>query len=309
MVDFKSKSLISTKLLTKAEVEKILDVADKFLPFARKEETSDIMKGRVMASLFYEPSTRTRLSFETAMQRLGGSVVSVVGLESSSLAKGETLSDTARVVETYADIIAVRHPKPGAPREMASAVQIPVLNAGDGAGEHPTQALLDLFTIRSEKGKIDGLKIAMVGDLKFGRTVHSLSYLLAHYDVEILLVSPEQLRMPQEVTDYLKEHEVPFKEMEKMDKALKEADVCYMTRIQQERFDDPSEYEKFKGYYILTRELIEKHNPDLTIMHPLPRVGEISMNVDDLPGAAYFRQMQNGVAVRMALLALTLGKA
>ncbi len=309
MMEFKGADILSTKALSKSDIEKVMETAQKFLPNAKKEETSDLLKGFVMASLFYEPSTRTRLSFETAVQRLGGSVVSVVGLESSSLVKGETLSDTAQVVQTYADVIAVRHPKPGAPAEMAQAIDIPVLNAGDGAGEHPTQALLDLFTILNERGTLDGLTVALVGDLKFGRTVHSLVYLLSHYDVNLILVSPDQLKMPSEVTDDLTEKGALFDETENLEQALEKCDVCYMTRVQQERFKDPSEYERFKDYYVLTKELVEKYNPEMTIMHPLPRVGEISLNVDELPGAAYFRQMENGVAVRMALLALVLGKA
>lgn len=308
MKDFSGANILSTKALSKSEIEKILETAEKFLPHANKEETSDLLKGKMMASLFYEPSTRTKLSFETAMQRLGGSVVSVVGIESSSLAKGETLSDTAKVVATYADVIAVRHPKPGAPREMADAVDIPVLNAGDGAGEHPTQALLDLFTVKNERGKIDGLTVALVGDLKFGRTVHSLVYLLSHYDVNVILVSPDKLKMPEVVTNDLTEKGVVYNETESLEDALAKADVCYMTRVQKERFDDPEEYERLKDVYVLTKELVEKHNPEMTIMHPLPRVGEISLNVDELPGAAYFRQMRNGVAVRMALLSLVLGK-
>ncbi|MEZ4087292.1 MAG: aspartate carbamoyltransferase [Candidatus Gracilibacteria bacterium] len=307
MVDFLGQDVLSTKSLSKSEIEKVMTTAEGFLPYANKEKTTEILKGKLMASLFYEPSTRTKLSFESAMQRLGGRVVSVVGIESSSLAKGETLSDTAKVVETYADVIAVRHSQPGAPREMADAVDIPVLNAGDGAGEHPTQALLDLFTIQNERGKIDGLTIALVGDLKYGRTVHSLAYLLAHYDVNLILVSPDQLKMPAEVTNDLAEKGVVFSETEDFEESLKQADVCYMTRIQKERFADPAEYDRFKDVYILTKELVEQSNPEMTIMHPLPRVGEISLNVDELPGAAYFRQMRNGVAVRMALLSLVLG--
>lgn len=309
MKEFAGSDILTTKAFSKSEIEKVLETAEQFLPYANKEKMSDLLKGKLMASLFYEPSTRTKLSFETAMLRLGGSVVSVVGIESSSLAKGETLSDTAKVVATYADVIAVRHPKPGAPREMAEAVDIPVLNAGDGAGEHPTQALLDLFTIKNERGTIDGLTVALVGDLKFGRTVHSLVYLLSHYDVTILLVSPDKLKMPEEVVNDLTEKGVIFQETESLEDALAKSDVCYMTRVQKERFDDPEEYERLKDVYVLTKELVEKHNPDMTIMHPLPRVGEISLNVDELPGAAYFRQMRNGVAVRMALLSLVLGKA
>jgi len=308
MTDFKGADILSTKSFSKSDIEKIVEVADEFLPYAKKEKSSELLKGQVLASLFYEPSTRTRLSFETAMERLGGNVITVTGTESSSLAKGETLSDTARVIENFADVMVVRHNKPGSVDEMGRAANVPVINAGDGEGEHPTQALLDIFTMIKERGELEGLTVAMVGDLKYGRTVHSLSYLLAHFGVKLILVSPDQLKMPGEVTDYLKEKGIEFEETEDMEEALKHAEVCYMTRVQKERFDDPAEYEKFKNFYVLTKEGIEKHNAKMTIMHPLPRVGEISLNVDDLPGAAYFRQVQNGVAVRMALLALVLGK-
>ena len=303
-MDFKGASIVSTKDLEKSDIEKVMQVAEKFLPLAKKEGKSDLMEGKVLASLFYEPSTRTRLSFETAMERLDGKVITVTGAEGTSLKKGETLRDTAKVVENFADVIVIRHSQPGSVREMAECVGVPVINAGDGAGEHPTQALLDVFTIQKECGKIDGLTIAMVGDLKYGRTVHSLSYLLAQYDVNLILVSPDLLKMPAEVTGALKN----FEETESLEDALKKADVLYMTRIQQERFDDPAEYERFKDHYVLSRVLIETHNKDVVIMHPLPRIGEISLDVDDLPGAVYFRQVQNGVAVRMALLALVLGK-
>lgn len=308
MFEFKGADIIGTKNLSKTDVDRIVGVADEMMEYATKEKQSDLLKGMVLASLFYEPSTRTRLSFETAMHRLGGSVITVTGTESSSLAKGETLSDTARVVENFADIMAVRHNLPGSVKEMADAASVPVINAGDGEGEHPTQALLDVYTMIKERGELDGLTVAMVGDLKYGRTVHSLSYLLSHYGVKLIFVSPDALKMPLEVQEYLNDRNVEYEETEEMEEALRHAQVVYMTRIQEERFSDKSEYEKFKNCYVLTRELIEKHNGKMTVMHPLPRVGEISLNVDDLEGAAYFRQVQNGVAVRMALLALLLGK-
>lgn len=308
MKDFAGADIVSTGDLSRSEIEHILQVADDFLPIALKQKSSNLLEGKILAALFYEPSTRTRLSFETAMQRLGGRVITAVGMEYSSLAKGETLYDTGKVVENFADVIAMRHPQPGSARELASSASVPVINAGDGAGEHPSQALLDVFTIQKEHGKIDGLTIAMVGDLKYGRTVHSLSYLLSHYKVKLMFVSPERLKMPEEITTYLKGKKIDFEEMEELEPALKNAQVIYDTRVQKERFADQEEYERFKHYYVLTRELIEKYNKKLTIMHPLPRIGEISLNVDELPGAAYFRQVQNGVAVRMALLALVLGK-
>jgi aspartate carbamoyltransferase len=308
MTTFKDKDILSTKDLSLGEIEKIMETAGNFYPVAKKEKQSDLLKGFLLASLFYEPSTRTRLSFETAMQRLGGRVISVSGMEGSSLAKGETLLDTGRVVSRFADVIAIRHPQPGSADEFAIGADIPVINAGDGAGEHPTQALLDLYTIKRERNKIDGLTVAMVGDLKFGRTVHSLSYLLSHFGINLILVSPDQLRMPKSVISHLKEKKIEYKETEQLNEALKHADVIYMTRVQKERFADPAEYERFRGYYILTKEQVEKYNRKMLILHPLPRVGEISLDVDELPGAAYFRQVENGVAVRMALLSLVLGK-
>lgn len=308
-MDFKGGDIISTATMSRGDIDRIMQTAERFLPEANKEKTSDVLEGKVLAALFYEPSTRTRLSFETAMLRLGGKVINVVGMDSSSLAKGETLRDTAKVVENFADVIAMRHPREGSVAEVAEAAGIPVINAGDGAGQHPTQALLDVFTIMQERKKLEGLTIAMVGDLKYGRTVHSLSYLLSHYGVRLILVSPDQLKMPQEVKDHLTRKNIEFSETEKIEEALKHAEVIYSTRVQRERFTDEAEYERFKHYYVLTRKDIEKHNAKMTILHPLPRVGEISLDVDDLPGAAYFRQVKNGVAVRMALLALLLGKA
>jgi aspartate carbamoyltransferase len=309
MMDFKGADILSTSGFTREDVDKIMEVAAKFLPVAKKEQTSDILAGKVLAALFYEPSTRTRLSFETAMIRLGGRVLTVVGMDSSSLAKGETLSDTGKIINNYADVIAMRHSQQGSVGEVAAAADVPVINGGDGTGEHPTQALLDVFTILQEKNVVDGLTIAMVGDLKNGRTVHSLSYLLSLFKVKLILVSPEKLKMPVFVTDALKSRGIVYTETESLEEALKNAQVVYSTRVQKERFEDPAEYEKYKHYYILSRALIEKYNKDLTILHPLPRVGEITEDVDGLPGAAYFRQARNGVAVRMALLAMVLGKA
>jgi aspartate carbamoyltransferase len=308
MSNFPTKDLLSGATLSKGNIERILEIAETMAPYANKEKQSDLLAGKVLATLFYEPSTRTRLSFETAMNRLGGRVITVTGMESSSLIKGETLYDTGKVVENFADIVAMRHPTPGSVAELAGAVQIPVLNAGDGAGEHPTQALLDMLTIKKERGTIDGLTIALVGDLKFGRTVHSLTYLLSHFKVKLILVSPERLRMPAEQLQHFKDQKIECIETESLEEGLKHAQVVYMTRVQKERFDDPAEYEKYKHFYILTREMVERHNAQMTIMHPLPRVGEISLDVDDLAGAAYFRQVKNGVALRMALLAVMLGK-
>lgn len=290
-------SLLSTKNLSKDYVDQIMVKAKEMELYA-----GDTMKGKILAALFYEPSTRTRLSFETAMLRLGGQVISVSDVGSSSLTKGETLADTAKVVSKYADIIAFRHPKVGAAKEMADSASVPVINAGDGSADHPTQALLDLYTIIKEKGKVDGLSITISGDLKNSRTASSLVYLLAHYDVKLKFLAPAQLSMKDEVKDFLNEKGLAFEETTDMNEALNGADVLYATRIQHERFKDLAEYEKLKDSFVFNREILEKHNPDMIIMHALPRVNEIAVDVDNMPGAAYFRQVGNGVSVRMALI-------
>lgn len=307
-MEFKGADILSAKQFNRGDIETVLKMAQKLEPFASKKKWGNLLDGKLLASLFYEPSTRTRMSFETAMTRLGGSVISVVGMEFSSLSKGETLYDTGKVVENFADVVVMRHPEDESVEKLASGASIPVMNAGDGANEHPTQSLLDLYTIQNELGKLDGFTIAMVGDLKFGRTVHSLSQMLSHFDCEMIFVSPPELKMPEGICRALKEKNVSYKETADMGEAMKRAQVLYMTRIQQERFADVKEYEKHRDAYVLTRELIEEKNPKLMVMHPLPRIWEIKQDVDDLPGAAYFRQVANGVAVRMALLALVLGK-
>lgn len=299
---------MSAKQFNRGDIELVLKVAKKMEPFAGKKKWGSILQGHLMASLFYEPSTRTRMSFETAMNRLDGRVVSTVGLQFSSLTKGETLEDTGRIVENYADVIVMRHPEDGSVERLAAGANVPVINAGDGANEHPSQSLLDLYTMQKELGKLDGLTVAMVGDLKYGRTVHSLATALSHFEVELLFVSPPELKMPESICRLLKEKNVAYKETADMAEAMKWADVFYMTRIQEERFSDKEEYEKHRNVYVLTRELIEEKNPKQIIMHPLPRIWEIEHDVDNLPGAAYFRQVGNGVAVRMALLSLVLGK-
>lgn len=305
---FKGADILSVKQFNRGDIDLVLKAARKMEPFALKKKFGEILKGYVMASLFYEPSTRTRLSFEASMVRLGGSVISVTGQEFSSLSKGETLQDTGKIVSMYADVIVVRHGATGAPAKLADGASVPVINAGDGIGEHPTQALLDLYTIQKERGKIDGLKIGLVGDLKFGRTVHSLSQALSHFNVELVFISPPELKMPEDITFLLREKGIQFTETSDLIGSLKELDVCYMTRIQQERFSDKEEYEKLKNVYVLTKELVTSKNNKLTIMHPLPRIGEIKEDVDELKTAAYFRQAQNGIAVRMALLSLVLGQ-
>jgi aspartate carbamoyltransferase len=308
MVDLKGKDILRADQFTRDEVELIIKTAQKFEDSLNKGRMLDNCRGLILATLFFEPSTRTRLSFETAMLRLGGQVITVADPQSSSVAKGESLHDTIKTVENYADVIVLRHPKIGAAAEAAAATERPVINAGDGAGQHPTQSLLDVYTILKEKGTIDGLTIACVGDLKYGRTVHSLAELLSLYKVRLIFVSPISLRMPAELINKLKEKGVPTEETEDLKEALKKSDVLYMTRIQKERFEDQTEYERLKGVYILTRSMLKNAKKGIIIMHPLPRVNEIATDVDSYEGAAYFRQVANGVPVRMALLALVTGR-
>ncbi|MBI3331909.1 aspartate carbamoyltransferase [Candidatus Peregrinibacteria bacterium] len=298
--------LISTKQLLRKDTDTILKVAAE-MEKVLKKGGDDRLHGKILAALFYEPSTRTRLSFETAMQRLGGELVTADGFQFSSLYKGESIEDTIKVVGQYADIIAMRHPEQGSADKAASVSPVPFINAGDGPGQHPTQALLDLYTIQAECGRVDGLHIAMVGDLRYGRTVHSLSFLLGLYkNIRFTFVSPHELTMPEKVTNFLKEQKIPYDETDKIDAALG-CDVLYMTRVQEERFADHSEYERLKDKYRLTASQVK--GKKVVVLHPLPRVGEIATDVDALPNAAYFRQVRNGVPVRMALLAMLLGDA
>lgn len=294
-------SLLTTKNLSKEFIESVMAKAKEMEGYK-----GDDMKGKVLAALFYEPSTRTRLSFETAMLHLGGQVLSVADSGTSSLRKGESLADTAKVVTQYADIIAIRHSKVGAAKEFAENSKVPVINAGDGSADHPTQALLDLYTIIKEREKVDGLTVTLSGDLKNSRTASSLIYLLANYDVKLKFLAPPQLPMKDEVKEFLSEKGIEFMETSDTDEALEGADVLYATRVQQERFKDASEYEKLKDTFVFNRATLEKHNPEMLIMHALPRVNEISTDVDDMPGAAYFRQVSNGVSVRKALISLLL---
>jgi carbamoyl-phosphate synthase/aspartate carbamoyltransferase/dihydroorotase/carbamoyl-phosphate synthase/aspartate carbamoyltransferase len=271
---------------------------------------TDLLRGRVLACLFYEPSTRTSASFIAAMERLGGSVIPITqGVQYSSVSKGETLADTIRTLEQYSDVIVLRHPEIGSAQEAAEAAAVPVINAGDGPGEHPTQALLDLFTIREELGTLDGLKIAMVGDLRFGRTVHSLTKLLLQYNVSLRFVSPEILRMPLNIMNQVIDRGINVRETHDVADVIENADVLYVTRVQKERFVDLGQYEEVKDQYVITPELMERAKKQMIVMHPLPRVGEIHTSVDSDPRAAYFRQVQNGMFIRMALLAAVLGKA
>jgi aspartate carbamoyltransferase catalytic subunit len=265
---------------------------------------ADRLRGRLLAALFYEPSTRTRLSFEAAMQRLGGRVMGTDNAkEFSSASKGETLEDTIRIVSGYADVIVLRHPEEGAARRAAAVADVPVLNGGDGRGEHPTQALLDLFTIREELHRIDGVRVAMVGDLANGRTVRSLASLLTRFqDIEIVFVAPPQVAVREDTTRYLDSHGVRWTETGDLRSVLPTVDVVYQTRIQKERFDDPAEYEAVRGIYVIDPDAMARLRPDAIVMHPLPRVDEIDPAVDGDPRAAYFRQARNGMHIRMALL-------
>jgi aspartate carbamoyltransferase len=269
----------------------------------------DLLKGKILASVFYEPSTRTSSSFTSAMERLGGSVIPINEVRYSSVSKGESLPDTVRTLEAYADVIVLRHPEVGSAALAAQYARKPVINAGDGVGEHPTQALLDLFTIKEELNQIDGLTITMLGDLKYGRTVHSLARLLSMYKIKINYVSPDILRMPDEIVNELNEKGIPQAAYTRLEEVLPTTDVLYVTRVQKERFTDPETYEAVKNVYVLTADLMKIAKEQMIVMHPLPRVGEISMDVDDDPRAAYFRQMEYGLYVRMALLAMVLGKA
>ena len=302
---FKGRDIVSIKDFTREEIDYILKVSEEMEKYVKTG--SDLLKGKIMATLFFEPSTRTRLSFEAAMKKLGGECIGFSSAEGSSVAKGENLSDTIRVVENYCDIIVLRHPLEGAAKFAAEVATVPVINAGSGAEEHPTQALLDLLTIKSEKERIDGLKIALVGDLKYGRTVHSLAYALSLYDVDLYFVSPEPLKMRENVLHDLKERNVTYHEYTKITDVISEVDVLYVTRIQKERFSDPAEYEKVRGSYKITLETLKEAKEDLVILHPLPRVEEIDFAVDQTPYARYFKQTYYGLLLRMALLALVLG--
>jgi aspartate carbamoyltransferase catalytic subunit len=308
MISLKGKDILHGNQFSKKDVSAIIEATADFEKELKKKDSLTLLKGKILATLFFEPSTRTRLSFETAMQRLGGGVISMGSVESSSVAKGETLVDTVRTVSQYADVIVIRHPRIGSAKEVADAVPIPVINAGDGAGQHPTQALLDIYTIHKELGTLKNLAVSMVGDLKNGRTVHALVELLSLFQARLYFVSPESLRMPEEITSSLKQKGIEVEETEDLLKAASHSDLIYMTRIQKERFGDLSEYEQVKGRYIIDGEFLKRLKKKITILHPLPRVDEISPAVDDYPGAAYFRQVKNGVFVRMALLSMVLGK-
>jgi len=303
------QDILSVKQFSRADLEKIFAVATEMRTMVERVGSFDLLKGKVMAALFYEPSTRTSSSFIAAIERLGGSAIPINEVRYSSVAKGESLPDTVRTLECYSDVIVLRHPETGAAATAAQYCRKPIINAGDGVGEHPTQALLDAFTILEELGHIEGLTVTMLGDLKYGRTVHSLARLLALYHVKLNYVSPEILRMPLHVVEELQAQGIVQHEYTTLDKVLPETDVLYVTRVQKERFEDLNEYEIVKNAYVITPDTLKPAKEKMTVMHPLPRVGEITMDVDADPRAAYFRQMEYGLYVRMALLAMVLGKA
>ena len=283
------------------EITAVLNLADEMI--AHPADFRDAMRGRILATLFFEPSTRTRLSFESAMLSLGGSVLGFSSADSSSTAKGESLTDTIRTVGCYSDIIAMRHPKEGAPMAASFHSPVPIINAGDGGHHHPTQTLTDLMTIRREKGRLDSMVIGLCGDLKFGRTVHSLIGAMSRYEgIRFVLISPPELKVPAYITRTLSDQGIPFTEVESMEEVMPELDVLYMTRVQKERFFNEADYIRLKDTYILDPEKLRAARADLSIMHPLPRVNEISVKVDDDPRAVYFKQVRNGRFVRMALI-------
>ncbi len=300
--------VIESQQFDRDKLEKLFEIATKMEKYSHEDK---VLHNMIMASLFYEPSTRTRMSFESAMIRLGGTVVSTESASHfSSASKGETLEDTIRIISAYSDVIVLRHYESGASKKASTVSRVPIINAGDGAGQHPTQALLDIYTIKKEMGKIDGLKIAMVGDLYYGRTVRSLCYLLAKYDnIKIHFVSPRIVRMRDDIKEYLDRHDIEWEENYNLHSVAPEVDVIYQTRIQRERFGDKQEdYKKIKGVYVVDKELMKTVKKHAIIMHPLPRVDEITKDVDDDPRAAYFRQAENGLYVRMALLKAVLFK-
>ena len=301
------RHLIDPLDFSKEEVEQLLDLADRII--ADPTAYQEVCAHKKLATLFYEPSTRTRLSFEAAMLNLGGSVLGFASADSSSASKGESVADTIRVISGYADIAAMRHPKEGAPLRASRYSGIPVINAGDGGHQHPTQTLTDLLTIRRRKGRLDHLTIGLCGDLKFGRTVHSLIKSLARYeDIRFILISPEELRVPDYIiNDVLVAKNIPYTEVRSLEDAMPQLDILYMTRVQRERFFNKEDYVRLKNSYILTEEKMKLGRPDLAVLHPLPRVNEIALSVDNDPRAAYFEQAHNGVYVRMALIMTLLG--
>jgi aspartate carbamoyltransferase catalytic subunit len=291
------KSLVSIHDFSKDELLYIVKQAAAF-----EKDHRPVLKGKVVATIFFEPSTRTRLSFETAANRLGARVVGFSDADNTSVSKGETLKDTIMMVSNYADLIVMRHPKEGSARYAAEISRVPIINAGDGANQHPSQTLLDMYSIQKTQGRLDNLTITMVGDLKYGRTVHSLLQAMSHFNTRFKFIAPPELRMPDEYKHYLAERGLPFTEHTELAESINDADILYMTRVQRERFSDPIEYEKVKNVYVLKNSLLKDTKPNMRILHPLPRVNEISADVDDNPKAYYFEQARNGVFTRMAII-------
>src|SRR6267378_1684686 len=307
MSDFQGRDILSIRDFSRADIDLVLKTARKMVPIALGTKRSRDLEGKILSTLFYEPSTRTRLSFESAMARLGGRVLGFSSAEGTSVQKGETLADTVRMVEAYSDAIVLRHPQEGAARLAAEFTEKPVINAGDGAGQHPTQTLLDLYTIWDEKGSFQGQNVTLVGDLKYGRTVHSLTYALAELGAHLTFVSPPTLEMPREILEHVKERGLTFRVTHRLEEVIRDADVLYVTRIQKERFPDEQEYEAVAGSYRIDSDLLLDAKRGLVIMHPLPRVTEIAPEVDRTKHAVYFKQAANALPVRMALLDLILG--
>ena len=299
----KHRSLISINDFSKEEQLRILDLAEEF----EKQPTQKILDGYVVGSLFFEPSTRTRLSFETAVSRLGGRIIGFADTSSTSVQKGESLKDTIIMVSNYSDLIVMRHPKDGSARYASEVASVPIINAGDGANQHPTQCLLDMYSIRKTQGKLEDLDIAFVGDLKYGRTVHSLVMALTNFNCRFHFVSPTELKLPSVVKMHIKDKNLEYYQYTDLNDVIPIADVIYMTRIQRERFSDPIEYEKVKNAYIMKNNMLSGSKENMRILHPLPRVNEISIDVDDNPKAYYFQQALNGVYVRQALVTKILG--
>jgi aspartate carbamoyltransferase len=306
---FYGQDILSVSQFDKAKLAYIFRVAHEMRVLVERFGSADLLHGKILTNLFYEPSTRTSSSFLAAMLRLGGQVIPINNVQYSSVTKGESLPDTIRTLESYSDVIVLRHPEVGAAATAARYAAKPVINAGDGVGEHPTQALLDLFSILEDLGQVDGLRVAMVGDLKYGRTVHSLTKLLVNYDVEFVFVSPDILAMPEDVLDVVREAGHRFSITDDVHAVIGDVDVLYVTRVQKERFTDLAQYDRVRDQYVVDEALMAKAKQKMIVMHPLPRVNEISYGVDDDPRAAYFRQMRNGMYIRMALLAAVLGKA
>jgi len=297
------KNLISITDFTKAELIRITELAAEF----EANPHQPLLSGRVVASLFFEPSTRTRLSFESAINRLGARVIGFSDTLSTSVSKGETFHDTIMTISNYCDLIVMRHKLEGAPRYASEIAKIPVVNAGDGANQHPSQTLLDLYSIKKTQGKLDGINITMIGDLKYGRTIHSLLQALSHFKTKFTFVAPPELALPEEYRIFLRERGLSFEEKSRIDNSINQADIVYMTRVQRERFTDPMEYERVKNVYVLHNSMLADTKPNMRILHPLPRVNEIATDVDNNPKAYYFNQTENGVYTRMAIISYLLG--